>query len=120
MAIKLVLSSNAIGNKVFPGVIRGYDAYEVDKYLDLIIKDYELIENNYLLEKKEIDDLNAKIKQLESEKKELELELGRIKLKYQNVKPTDSVTADNIDLVKRINSLEKFLYKEGYNPAAIK
>ena len=48
MAIKLVLSSEEIGNKVFKGVPRGYDPYEVDKFLDSIIADYEKVETNYL------------------------------------------------------------------------
>ena len=40
MAIKLVLTAEEIGNKIFKGVARGYDHYEVDKYLDEIISDY--------------------------------------------------------------------------------
>ena len=36
MAIKLVLSSEEIYNKVFPIAPRGYDAFEVDEYLDKI------------------------------------------------------------------------------------
>ena len=65
MAIKLVLSAEEIGNKVFKGVPRGYDPYDVDKYLDQIISDYEKVENNYLASKTEMDELNNKIKLLE-------------------------------------------------------
>ena len=120
MAIKLVLSAEQIGNKIFKGVPRGYDPYEVDKYLDQIIMDYEKVEQNLLLSQSEMDVLNRKIARLEEDKKGLELELGRYKTKYSNIKPTDNVTDDNLDLLKRINTLERFLWQNGYNPDNIK
>ena len=42
------------------------------------------------------------------------------KAKYSNVKPTDAVNDDNINLIKRINILEKFLWRNGFNPDNIK
>ena len=120
MAIKLVLSAEEIGEKVFKGVPRGYDPYEVDKYLDQIIADYEKVESNYLASQSEMDELNKKIRRLEEERHYLEIELGRLKSKYANVKPTDAVTDDNIDLIKRINTLETFLWRNGFNPGNIK
>ena len=120
MAIKLVLTAEQIGDKVFKGVPRGYDPYEVDKYLDQIIMDYEKIESNYLLSKTEVENMKKKIETLEKNKKELELEVGRYKAKYSNIKPTDNVTDDNINLIKRINTLEKFLWQNGFNPNTIK
>ena len=120
MAIKLVLSSEQIGNKIFKGVPRGYDPYEVDKFLDQIIMDYERVENNYLMGKSEIEQLNNRIRILEDNNKNLEIELGKMKAKYQNVKPTDNVNDDNINLIKRINTLERFLWRNGFNPNNIK
>ena len=120
MAIKLVLSSEQIGNKIFKGVPRGYDPYEVDKVLDQVIMDYERVEGNYLMGKAELDRLNNKIKNLENANKELEIELGSYKLKYAKIKPTDAVNDDNINLIKRINALETFLWRNGFNPNDIK
>lgn len=120
MAIKLVLSSEEIGNKVFKGVPRGYDPYEVDKFLDSIISDYEKVEENYLASQEEMRGLNEKIRKLEEERHYLEIELSKIKTKYTNVKPTDAVNDDNINLIKRINVLEKFLWRNGFNPDNIK
>ena len=57
MAIKLVLTAEQIGNKIFKGVPRGYDPYEVDKFLDQIILDYERVEDNYLATTTEIEGL---------------------------------------------------------------
>lgn len=120
MAIKLVLTAEQIGNKVFKGVPRGYDPYEVDKFLDQVILDYERVENNYLVSKSEIEKLEQKIRNLETDKHNLEIELGRLKTKYSKIKPTDNVTDDNIDLIKRINTLETFLWQNGFNPNNIK
>ena len=120
MAIKLVLSSEQISEKVFKGVPRGYDPYEVDKYLDTIILDYEKVENNYLLAKEEMKTLEDKVKQLEKENKNLFIELEKLKKKYANIKPGDNVTDENIDLIKRINTLERFLWRNGFNPTTIK
>ncbi len=120
MAIKLVLSSKEIGDKIFKGVPRGYDPYEVDAFLDQIIADYVKVESNYLASQKEMDELNTKIKRLEEERHYLEIELSKIKSRYANVKPTDAVTDDNINLIKRINTLERFLWRNGFNPSNIK
>ena len=68
MAIKLVLTAEQIGNKIFKGVPRGYDPYEVDKFLDQIIMDYERVESNYLASSTEIESLKKRIATLEKEK----------------------------------------------------
>lgn len=120
MAIRLVLSSKEILNKVFKGVPRGYDPYEVDQYLDKIISDYQKVEENVLLAKDENQKLLNRIKELEKQNQNLEIELGKYKTKYDKIKPTDNVTDDNINLIKRIRTLETFLWQNGYNPNSIK
>ena len=120
MAIKLVLTAEQIGNKIFKGVPRGYDPYEVDKFLDQIITDYERVESNYLVTQGELEGLKKRINQLEKEKADMEIELGKLKAKYSKIKPTDNVTNDNINLIKRINTLETFLWQNGFNPHNIK
>ena len=120
MAIKLVLSSEEIYNKVFPIAPRGYDAFEVDEYLDKILKDYETLEANHVMSAEEINSLNERIAQLEKEKHALEIELGKYKNRFNNVKTSDNVTEENIHLIKKINAYEKFLWNHGYNPSTIK
>ena len=120
MAIKLILSSEQISEKIFKGVPRGYDPYEVDKFLDRIMKDYETVESNYLLTKQEVEDMKRRIKELESEKTKVEIELNRIKTKYKGVKSTDNVTEENIELLQKINKYERFLWQNGFNPYNIK
>ena len=64
--------------------------------------------------------LEDKVKQLEKENKNLFIELEKLKKKYANIKPGDNVTDENIDLIKRINTLERFLWRNGFNPTTIK
>lgn len=120
MAIKLALSSKEILEKVFPGSPRGYDPFLVDEFLDKVLKDYLEVENNFLMKKEEIDALNQKVELLNKEKQKLEIELGKYKERFSNIKASDNVTTDNMDLIKKINKYETFIYKMGYNPHTIK
>ena len=121
MAIKLFLNSQTIINHVFPVVGRNaYDATEVDKFLDEVIQDYKQVEANSLVLKKEDEDLVSKARRLEQEKRSLEVDLEKYKARFANIKSSDNVTNDNIELVRRINTLEKFLWAHGFNPDTIK
>ena len=121
MALKLFLNSQTIMNHIFPVVGKNaYDATEVDKFLDSIIQDYKKVEENSLILKKEYEELTAKNRNLEQEKRKLEVELEKYKARFANIKSSDNVTNDNIELVRRINALEKFLWTHGYNPDTIK
>ena len=121
MALKLFLNSQTIMNHVFPVVSRNaYDATEVDRFLDSIIQDYKQVEENSLILRKEYEDLESKNSKLEQDKRNLEVELEKYKARFANIKSSDNVTNDNIELVRRINSLEKFLWAHGFNPDTIK
>lgn len=120
MAIKLTLTAKEILDKSFPGVPRGYDPLLVDEFLDKIIKDYVTVENNVLDELSVIAKLTQEVEKLKKEKQDLEIENGKYKERFSNIKATDNVTADNIDLIKKINKYEKFIYQMGYNPKNIK
>ena len=121
MAVKLFLNSQTIINHVFPVVSRNaYDATEVDKFLDSIIRDYKLVEANSLVLKNEYESLKEKNRVMEQEKRSLEVELEKYKAKFANIKSSDNVNSDNIELVRRINALEKYLWAHGFNPDTIK
>lgn len=120
MAIKLVLSSEEILNKVFRIVPRGYDALEVDTFLDGVLRDYRKLEESVILTNKEANDLKEEIKKLKLEKQNLEIELNRYQVRFKNIKEGDQVTTDNMELIRRINVLERFLYRNGFNPDNIK
>lgn len=101
---RITLNPKEILEKDFSLDTRGYRPQEVDKFLDIIIKDY----NNFIL----------LLKQKESEQKELIEE--NLKLKHENrvlkenveiVKNTD-VKVTNVDLLRRLSQLEQVVYGE--------
>ena len=121
MAVKLFLNSQAIMNHVFPLISKNaYDATEVDKFLDVIIQDYRLVETNVLILKKEYDSLKEKNRALENEKRNIQIELEKYKAKFANIKSAEGVTIDNLEYVQRIGALEKYLWAHGVNPDTIK
>lgn len=120
MAIKLSVTSKEILENKFKVSPRGYDPFDVDQFLDKILKDYRVIESNYLVASKEIDALKNQIKQLEEEKKQLEIENAKYAKKFEGIIDNKNVTIDNIDLMKRISRLEKFIYNKGFDPKTIK
>ena len=119
MRPQLTLSSKGILDKVFQTAPRGYNPLEVDSFLDLIIKDYVVVESNVLAYKKDIEALEQEVEKLKKENYELQVENGKYKDRFANIKEGDVVTSDNMNLVKRINKLETFLYKNGFNPQDI-
>lgn len=121
MAIKLTLCSKEILATVFSGAVRGYNPLEVDSFLDNVIRDYQIIESNYLITKSDIENMQKKIDELEGKNQQLEIENKRYETRFEGIRDNDkSVSADNINLVKRISALEKFLWKQGFNPNTIK
>ena len=101
---RIVLTSRDILEKEFKIDTRGYRPQEVDKFLDLIIKDYE--------------EMNAIIRDLEREKKQLVEDNISLKQEVRNLKTKIEVLADsdnsgnttNADMLRRISKLEKIIY----------
>lgn len=120
MPVKLTLSSKQILDKQFQGATPGYNPLQVDQYLDKIIRDYMTIEGNYLLDASEVNTMKTKMAELEKENQRLIIENEKMKSKVMNIKSSDNVTKDNVDLLRRINLLETFLYNEGYDINKIK
>ena len=120
MGIKLFLSSEQILNHCFAAVPKGYDPLDVDEYLDRIIADYRTVESNLVIKVDEQEVFEKRLESLTSEVKRLELENAKLRSRLSDIKPTDNVNADNINYIRRINQLEAFLYKEGYDPRIIK
>lgn len=101
---RIVLTSNEILEKEFKIDTRGYRPQEVDRFLDVVIKDY--------------DEMNNIIRDLEKEKKQLIEDNIQLKQEIRNLKTKIDVLSDegngsntsNADILRRISKLEKIIY----------
>ena len=100
---RIALTSNDILEKDFKIDTRGYRPQEVDKYLDIIISDYE--------------EMNSIIKELEKEKRELmednialKQEVRNLKTKLEVLAESEGSSPTNADMLRRISKLEKMIY----------
>lgn len=99
---KLFLTPQEILEKDFKIDARGYRMQEVDKFLDMIIRDYtELFRTIKKLE-------NDNIHLIEDNKK-LQAEYRKLRDKISAAEE-DTSRPGNVDLLKRISNLEKIVY----------
>ncbi|MDD6387694.1 MAG: DivIVA domain-containing protein [Bacilli bacterium] len=100
---RILLSSKDILEHEFKFDTRGYRPQEVDKYLDVIIHDYEEFDriiNDYENEKKELIEDNIRLKQ----------EIRRLRTQMEALKDVAKEPNNNADLLRRVSNLEKFIY----------
>jgi DivIVA domain-containing protein len=100
---RILLTGKDILEKEFKIDTRGYRPQEVDKYLDVIIRDYE--------------EFVSIIKELENDKKELlednirlKQEIRTLKTKLDVLKEGSNNDISNVDLLRRLSNLEKIIY----------
>ncbi len=102
---RITLSPEEIYEKEFKVDARGYRPQEVDNFLDLVIKDYTEFMKIIKGMEKELGAKNEEIQGLKQQIRELQMKLEN--------KPETSGEASgvsNIDLLRRISQLEKFVY----------
>lgn len=95
------LTKQDILEKEFKIDARGYRLQEVDKFLDVIIRDYGEYDNI-------INALENDKKQLICENQELKQEVRDLKLSIQALK-VDEKEITNVDIIRRISQLEKIV-----------
>ena len=101
---KLSLTPQDILDKEFKIDARGYRPQEVDKFLDLVINDY----NEFITE---IKNLRKELAFLNDENNKLKNELRRIKANIEAAEGTaNSSSVSNVDLLRRLSQLEKVVY----------
>lgn len=101
---KIVLSPEEIYEKEFKIDARGYRPQEVDNFLDVIIKDYSEFIRMIRGYEKEYQRLSSENANLKNQVRQLQTEL-----ETQDSSGGDSGVT-NIDLLRRISQLEKFVY----------
>lgn len=89
---KIKLTAKEILEREFKSGVRGYKQEEVDKFLDLIIKDYETFHQ-------EIEDLQQENLRL---KKQLDDTYKK--------QPSVQTNTTNFDILKRLSNLEKHVF----------
>lgn len=100
----VILSTKEILEKEFKIDTRGYRPQEVDKFLDIVMHDYE--------------EYNGMLRDLERDKKELVEDNIRLKQEIRNLKTKIEVLQEekpgndttNADLLRRLSNLEKIIY----------
>ena len=105
---KLYLTPQEIYEHDFKFDARGYCPQEVDKYLDMIIRDYTEYNNIIKNLQSQIEDLNNDNCTLKEEIRHLQDELTSAN-ESSNKEPKN---VTNIDLLKRISRLEKAVFGE--------
>lgn len=103
---RILLTVQDILDKEFKIDTRGYRPQEVDKFLDVIIRDYE--------------EMSSVIKELEKEKKALVDDNIRLKQELRNLstkldvirnsESNDLNGTNNADVLRRLSNLEKIIY----------
>ncbi|MCD8203658.1 MAG: DivIVA domain-containing protein [Coprobacillus sp.] len=113
-------SAKSILDKVFPSSEKGYDPYEVDCFLDEIISDYLLLEQNGYITEAKYASLVSEINELRKENQSLKIDLDSYKRRFDGISSTKNVSKENIDYITRISKLEKALFDAGIDPSSIK
>lgn len=100
---RILLTCKDILEKEFKIDTRGYRPQEVDKFLDVIIRDYEEFLNiikEVENDKKELIEDNIKLKQ----------EIRNLRTKLDVLKDGSANNVSNADLLRRLSNLEKLIY----------
>lgn len=100
---RIVLTEKDILEKEFKVDTRGYRPQEVDKFLDIIIRDHSEYNNI-------IKELDAEKKELIEDNIRLKQEIRNLKTKLDVVRDTPSGEVPNSDLLRRLSNLEKIIY----------
>lgn len=96
------LTKQDILEKEFKIDARGYRLQEVDKFLDIVIRDYNEYDNIVL-------SLEKERRRLVSENQELKQEVRDLKSSIDALKKVDEKEITNVDIIRRISQLEKIV-----------
>ncbi len=104
---KLFLTPQEILDKEFKVDAKGYRPQEVDKFLDMVIRDYTEFASV-------IKKLNNEIKLLSEDNAKLKAEYRKLKSIIDSANESSGGSGknnfNNVDLLKRISNLEKVVY----------
>ena len=120
MDFKFNLTSKAILNKTFSKNVKGYEPLEIDSFLDQVIADYRLFEKALFDRDEYIADLETLIKKHRDQISSLEIDNAKYRKRLENIKDEGKVSMQNVEYLRRIDILEKDLYRIGVDPSKLK
>lgn len=122
MAFELKTSSKIILNKKFTPNVKGYDAEEVDAFLDEVNASIIGVENFITQELPILLKAHQKLTESQTKIESLEIEIANFKKILIDLDHNQSATTNikNLELITRIAVLEKTIYKMGGDPEKIK
>ena len=89
-------------NKKFPvELLGGYSSFEVDKFLDLIIEDYQIHKSTIETLEQKLVEKNGLLENREDEIRNLELKIENLKVQLK-----ESNKATNYELLKEIKRMQ--------------
>lgn len=102
---KVNLTVEEILDKQFNVDFKGYSASEVDAFLDIILEDYQIYEEN-------LDELKSEIQKLHEEVAELKKQNLELEGKQRVIDLSNTTSYSSVDLLKRVARLEEEVYKK--------
>ena len=103
---KIFLTPKEILDKEFKIDARGYRPQEVDKFLDMVIRDYSEFLSTIKRQEREIKDLNE-------DNLKLKQEIRRLKMTIEAAEgdgANGGKNISNVDMLRRISQLEKIVF----------
>lgn len=121
--LNLKLSAKEVNSKEFQSKNGGYDALQVDKYLDLVVNDYIAFEQFESGAKKmaaAYEELKKTCELYKSKLSESEYQKALVEEELKILKQNEGAATSNIELLQRISLLEQALYNLGKDPSKIR
>ena len=130
MEKKIDLTIDAIYKEKFEKDVKGYNAEQVDAFLDRIIRDYDTFHEILSSKDAQIASLRAELSKFKSQLANANLDYEKMRSlerdnsvmakRLEAIKPGDAPNAENLQYIQRINALETFLFSEGYDVKNLK
>jgi DivIVA domain-containing protein len=115
----LQLTREDILKAVFTPNVKGYDPVEVDSFLDRVIADYATYDQYVSETKNYIESLEKQLRTCKDKNQQLELDLAKYQTRLNGIRDSDSVSAENLQLLQRCRKMESALYKAGIDPTKL-
>jgi DivIVA domain-containing protein len=100
---RFMLTSQDILDKEFKVDTRGYRPQEVDKFLDIVIRDYDEFNSC-------INEMNENNKTLIEENLRLKQQVRNLTMKLETIENNSNNGTNTADVLRRLSNLEKVIY----------